>query len=104
PLSFPTRRSSDLARGRDQGVHGRGRPVRGAGHSRADRRYGAARAGGLGSPDRGEARGARSRHCGGASVIVDTETRLIAPHGGGLVERTGERPDDLEALETVTLS
>jgi sulfate adenylyltransferase len=37
-------------------------------------------------------------------VIVDTETRLIAPHGGELVDRTGERPDDLKALETLTLT
>jgi sulfate adenylyltransferase len=37
-------------------------------------------------------------------VIVGTETRLIAPHGGELVDRTGERPDDLDSLETLTLS
>jgi sulfate adenylyltransferase len=37
-------------------------------------------------------------------VIVDTETRLIAAHGGELVDRTGERPDDLDALETLTLT
>jgi sulfate adenylyltransferase len=37
-------------------------------------------------------------------VIVDTETRLIAPHGGELVDRTGERPDGVDALETLTLS
>src|SRR5256714_1638042 len=35
---------------------------------------------------------------------VLTESRLIAPHGGTLVDRTGERPDDLESLETLTLS
>ena len=28
----------------------------------------------------------------------------IAPHGGTLIDRTGERPDDLESLETLTLS
>src|SRR5262249_57820912 len=33
-----------------------------------------------------------------------TETKLIAPHGGELVDRTGERPDDLESLETLTLT
>jgi len=37
-------------------------------------------------------------------VIVDTETRLIAPHGGILVDRTGERPDDLDALERIRLT
>ncbi len=37
-------------------------------------------------------------------MIVDTEIRLIAPHGGELVDRRGERPDDLESLETVTLT
>ena len=30
--------------------------------------------------------------------------RLIRPHGGELVDRTGERPDDLESLEVVTLT
>jgi sulfate adenylyltransferase len=38
-------------------------------------------------------------------MTVATEAkRLIAPHGGTLVDRTGERPDDLESLETLTLS
>jgi sulfate adenylyltransferase len=37
-------------------------------------------------------------------VIVDTETRLIAPHGGELVDRTGDQPSDLDALETLTLT
>jgi sulfate adenylyltransferase len=37
-------------------------------------------------------------------VIVDTETRLIAPHGGVLVDRTGERPDGVERLERLTLT
>jgi sulfate adenylyltransferase len=31
-------------------------------------------------------------------------TGLIAPHGGSLVKRVGERPDGVEQLETVTLS
>jgi sulfate adenylyltransferase len=30
--------------------------------------------------------------------------RLIRPHGGELVDRTGDRPDDLESLEVVTLT
>ena len=30
--------------------------------------------------------------------------RLIAPHGGELVDRAGERPDDLETLEVVRLT
>jgi sulfate adenylyltransferase len=37
-------------------------------------------------------------------MSVVTESRLIQPHGGNLVDRTGERPDDLESLETLTLS
>jgi sulfate adenylyltransferase len=37
-------------------------------------------------------------------MSVVTEPRLIPPHGGALVDRTGERPDDLGALETLTLS
>jgi sulfate adenylyltransferase len=36
------------------------------------------------------------------SVIADT--KLIAPHGGTLVDRTGDRPDDVETLEVVTLT
>jgi sulfate adenylyltransferase len=37
-------------------------------------------------------------------MTVATEAKLIAPHGGTLVDRTGERPDDLDSLETLTLS
>jgi sulfate adenylyltransferase len=37
-------------------------------------------------------------------VSTATETHLIAPHGGELVDRTGERPDDLDALEVVRLT
>jgi sulfate adenylyltransferase len=37
-------------------------------------------------------------------LIVDTKTRLIAAHGGELVDRTGDRPDAVDALEVVTLT
>ena len=37
-------------------------------------------------------------------MSVATGDRLIAPHGGELVDRTGERPDGVEALETVRLT
>ena len=37
-------------------------------------------------------------------MSVATETKLITPHGGELVDRTGERPDDLASLETLTLT
>jgi sulfate adenylyltransferase len=37
-------------------------------------------------------------------MIVDTATRLIAPHGGELVDRTAERPEGAESLETLTLT
>ncbi len=37
-------------------------------------------------------------------MAVATEKQLIAPHGGRLVDRTGERPDGLDRLETVTLT
>jgi sulfate adenylyltransferase len=37
-------------------------------------------------------------------MSVVAETKLIAPHGGELVDRTGDRPDGIESLETVTLS
>ena len=36
-------------------------------------------------------------------TAVATE-RLIAPHGGELVDRTGARPDDLDSLEVVVLT
>jgi sulfate adenylyltransferase len=35
--------------------------------------------------------------------LVATET-LIKPHGGVLVDRTGERPDDLDSIEVLTLT
>jgi sulfate adenylyltransferase len=37
-------------------------------------------------------------------MSVATEARLIAPHGGELVDRTGERPEGVDSLETVTLT
>jgi sulfate adenylyltransferase len=37
-------------------------------------------------------------------VKVVAATGLIEPHGGTLVDRTGERPADLERLETITLT
>ena len=33
-----------------------------------------------------------------------TTERLIAPHGGALVDRTGEAPSDLDSLEAVALT
>ena len=36
-------------------------------------------------------------------TAVATE-RLIAPHGGALVDRTGDAPDDLDSLEVITLT
>jgi sulfate adenylyltransferase len=36
-------------------------------------------------------------------TLVATDT-LITPHGGVLVDRTGERPDDLDSLEVVTIT
>jgi sulfate adenylyltransferase len=37
------------------------------------------------------------------TAVAATE-RLVAPHGGALVDRTGDRPDGAEKLETVTLT
>jgi sulfate adenylyltransferase len=37
-------------------------------------------------------------------VSVVAASKLIAPHGGELVDRTGARPEELESLETVTLT
>ena len=37
------------------------------------------------------------------SAVVATDT-LIKPHGGTLVDRTGDRPDDLDTLEVLTLT
>jgi sulfate adenylyltransferase len=38
------------------------------------------------------------------SVATAAAERLIKPHGGRLVDRTGERPDGVEKLEVVTLT
>jgi sulfate adenylyltransferase len=38
------------------------------------------------------------------ATVPGTGTGLIEPHGGSLVDRTGEQPGDLESLETVTLT
>src|SRR6476619_3029927 len=37
-------------------------------------------------------------------MSVVTGMKLIAPHGGELVDRTGARPDDLDSLETLELT
>jgi sulfate adenylyltransferase len=37
-------------------------------------------------------------------MSVATESHLIRPHGGELVDRTGARPDDLDTLEVLTLT
>jgi sulfate adenylyltransferase len=37
-------------------------------------------------------------------MSVAATDRLIAPHGGALVDRTGERPEDLETLEHIPLT
>ena len=37
-------------------------------------------------------------------MSVVTDIRLVAPHGGTLIDRTGVRPADLEQLEVVTLT
>ena len=36
--------------------------------------------------------------------VPGTRTGLIEPHGGDLVDRTGERPDDLDQLEIIELT
>jgi sulfate adenylyltransferase len=55
-------------------------------------------------PSSGEADSPQELHTTdlrGASTAID---HLITPHGGVLVERTGERPDGVDALETLTLT
>ena len=37
-------------------------------------------------------------------TMLAAEERLIKPHGGQLVDRTGHRPDNVEALEVLTLT
>ena len=39
-----------------------------------------------------------------SQVPAVTRTGLIEPHGGELVDRTGDRPDDVEQLEVVPLT
>ena len=43
-------------------------------------------------------------HDRGQTPDVSAQGRLIAPHGGVLVDRTGSPPADLESLEAVTLT
>ena len=69
------------------------------------RRHRDHRARGGGGAGRREARGARVDRGRGASMSsVAAIDRLIAPHGGTLVDRTGDAPDDLDALEIVSLT
>jgi sulfate adenylyltransferase len=37
-------------------------------------------------------------------MTIAIETKLISPHGGTLVDRAGERPADLESLDSLTLT
>ncbi len=53
--------------------------------------------------DEARGAGARTRRGRGAGVTAVATDHLISPHGGTLVDRTGERPDDLDALETMSL-
>src|SRR5262249_41449925 len=90
--------------GRDQGVHRRLRPVRGARVAGDPDRVRARGAGRERAADPAAARATRPDPGGGPGMSVATETKLIAPHGGELVDRTGERPDDLRSLETLPLT
>ena len=40
----------------------------------------------------------------GTVTVTGTRKGLIEPHGGALVDRTGEPPDDLDSLETIALT
>src|SRR6476646_7197061 len=103
----PARRQGSLregVQGRDQGLHGRRRSVRGAGESRRAHRHRAARARGERAADPPAPRGTRIDPGRGDRMSVITDTKLIAPHGGTIVDRTGEQPDDFDTLEIVTLA
>src|SRR5207244_9438109 len=89
---------------RDQGIHRSVRPVRSPCKSGDLHRVGARGATRERRADRPAARAARVGSRSGGGMIVDTETRLIAAHGGELVNRTGERPDGVEELEQLTLT
>src|SRR5204863_384486 len=81
------------------------RPQRGAGAPRDPDRVGARRAPGERRAHPRAARTARVDPRRGDGMSVATDTKLIAPHGGELVDRTvGERPDDLGSLETLELT
>src|SRR5207247_9462736 len=52
-----------------------------------------------------QAQGARARSGRGGGVTeVATQPHLIPPHGGYLVDRTGERPDNVDSLEQRALT
>src|SRR6185503_19325837 len=92
------------------------RPVRSAGEPGAARRHGVDDARGergadprqAGRAGPGQRRGARMSHGQvpgtGTVTVTGTGTGLVEPHGGALVDRTGERPDDLGSLPVVTLT
>src|SRR5207247_4993898 len=90
-------------RRRYQRLYRRGRSLRGTDQPRAAHRHRAARAGGVGAHHPRQARGARARPLAGDRMSVATAAKLIQPHGGRLVDHTGERRA-LEKLETLTLT
>ena len=49
-------------------------------------------------------RSSASSRAGGAGMTATATAQLISPHGGALVDRTGERPDDVDALEPIPLT
>ncbi len=106
----PPRREGPLREGlqrRDQGVHGGVGPLRGAGRARSfgsTRRSTSRR-----SPRRSSSRSSRSSASssrGGrmSCATTVTRTRLIAPHGGELIDRTGDRPGDVDCSKSITLT
>ena len=84
------------ARRRDQGLHRRRRPVRGARERRDRRRDRRQDARGVGAGRHRQARGARPGPGHGGCMSAVATDPLIKPHGGVLVDRTGEAPADLD--------
>ena len=86
---------------RDQGVHRRLRSLRGARGPRSWWSTPRARRPRRAPIRGGEARGARASVRRSESLTAVAEANLIRPHGGELVDRTGERPEGVDELETV---
>ena len=91
-------------KGEIKGFTGVDDPYAVAGCARARARHRSARSRGERPSRRRQARGARTRPRSRERMSAVATEHLIKPHGGSLVDRTGERPDGVDGLEQVPLT